>query len=153
MGLVIPSDVAELLEASSVGIWLATANAECVPQTTRAMGARVDGDVVWLFVPVEQATRALANLREGSQLAVTFCRIFDYRAVQVKGTLAEMRPCNDAERAVLQRYREQFTVASGEVGIPVEPVGRLAIWPSVALAISVRELYSQTPGPSAGAPL
>jgi hypothetical protein len=151
----IPADVAVLLEECTVAIWFATVDAACVPQTARAMGAKVDRDrcVVRLHVPVQQGMRALANIDAGSQIAVTFCRIFDYRAVQVKGTVASLRPCTDDDRPTILRYHERFTGASNEVGIPYEAAARLAYWPAVAVEIAVRELYSQTPGANAGARL
>jgi hypothetical protein len=152
---VIAADVADLLEAGNVAIWLAVASSECVPQTTRAMGARADRErsTVVLFVPVVQGARALAHIHDGSQIAITFCRILDYRAVQVKGVIGSIRPCTDDDRAIIERYHAAFTIASSQVGIPTDATTRLASWPSVALEVSVRELYSQTPGANAGARL
>jgi hypothetical protein len=151
----IPADVAALLEECTVAIWFATVSADLVPQTARSMGAKVERAerVVWLYVPIEQGMRALANVDTGSQIAVTFCRIFDYRAVQVKGTIRSMRTCTEEDRPRVLHYHERFTGASTEVGIPFEAAARLAHWPAIALEIAVRELYSQTPGANAGARL
>jgi hypothetical protein len=154
-GPIIAQDVAALLESGDVGIWVATASVECVPQTTRSMGARVDRErgLVQLFVEVDQSERVLANARPGAGIAATFVRIYDYRAVQVKGRVVSARPCRDEERPWTERYLAGFADANARVGMPRELVEALKIWPCAVIELEVLELFTQTPGPSAGARL
>jgi hypothetical protein len=154
-GIEISKDVVQLLQSGEVAIWLATTNRECVPQTTRSMGARVHGEgrMLSLFVPSEQAARVLANAAPGAKLAVTFVRITDYRAVQVKAEIRAVRPCGDDERHWPEQYREAFVVANIKVGMDRELIAQMTYWPNTVVEVAVRELYAQTPGPNAGAPL
>lgn len=151
---VIPDEVAAFVEGGDVAIWLAVADVEHVPQTTRSMGARVDRATgrLRLFLPAEQGARAIAVARVGATLAVTFVRIHDYRAVQVKGEIADIGACDDAEPGP-EQYRDAFTEASARVGVPRELTAQMVCRPCTTIGVIVRELYAQTPGPNAGARL
>lgn len=151
----ITEELAEFLESGDVAIWVATANAECVPQTTRSFGAHVDRarGLMWLFVLNVQGARVLANTRSGGLAAATFVRIYDYRAVQAKGEITSTHACNDDERRRIERYWNEFADANARVGMQRELILRHVYWPCTAVEISVRELFAQTPGPNAGAPL
>jgi hypothetical protein len=153
--VVIADEVVGFLEGSEIAIWLATANAECVPQTARSMGARVDREhgIVSLFVPTEQGARLLANCRGRANVAATIVRVTDYRALQIKGELVALHEGRDDERAWPQRYRERFADVSARVGLARELIMQLTYWPCMVLDVRVAELYAQTPGPHAGARL
>jgi hypothetical protein len=155
VGLEIAEDIAGLLESGDVATWIATASRECVPQTTRATGARVQRSPgkLWIYLPAEQSQRALANAREGAQLAATYVRIHDYRAVQVKGTIVRTWPCSDDERRWPEMYMERFIEANVRVGMERAAIEKLTYWPSVVVEIDVQDLYSQTPGQNAGSKL
>lgn len=151
----ITGDLAAFLESHGVAIWVAIASPECVPQTTRAVGARVDREsgTVRLFLPVEQSARALANVRRGATMAATFVKIDDYRAVQIKGEVVGQRPGDDADRRWAQAYRDGFLEANVRVGMAREVVSLLAYWPCACVEVVVREQFVQTPGPNAGSRL
>ena len=155
VGVEISEDIAALLECGDVGIWIATANRECMPQTTRSMGARVQRTPakVWLYVPLEQSHRVLSNARPGAKLSATFVRIYDYRAVQIKGDIVQTRPCTDDERQWPQKYLDRFADANVRVGMNRELIEKMVYWPAAVVEVDVRELYSQTPGQNAGAKL
>ncbi len=124
---------------------------QCVPQTTRAMGARVDRHrgTARLFVPTEQGARVLEDVRPGVALAATFVRIDDYRAVQIKGEIAGHRACDEDERQGVLAYRDGFAQACGRVGMPLGLAERLVYWPCACVEVAVGELFAQTPGPNA----
>lgn len=151
----IAEELAAFLESDRVAIWIAVASRQCVPQTTRAMGARVDrqSGTARLFVPTEQGARVLENVRPGVALAAAFVRIDDYRAVQIKGEIARHRACDEGERQGVLAYRDGFAQACGRVGMPLEPFERLVCWPCACVEVAVGELFAQTPGPNAGARL
>lgn len=148
----ITDDLAAFLESDEVAIWIALAGPECVPQTTRAVGARVERDkgTLRLFVPTQQSARALANARRGAAIAATFVKIDDYRAVQIKGEIVDHRPCDDDERRLARSYRDGFVEANVRVGMQREVVTLLAYWPCACIEVVVRERFVQTPGPNAG---
>jgi hypothetical protein len=147
-------DFAALAEGGDMAIWVAIADADCVPQTARSMGARVDREHgrVSVFVPDQQGARLLANARPGAILAATFVRIHDYRAVQVKGVIAAVRPCGDEDRRP-HEYRASFADASERVGMSRQVVAQLVCAPCTVVEVDVRDLFAQTPGPNAGARL
>ena len=104
-----------------------------------------------LYVPIEQAGKTFENLRENRRLAIFFVRVSDYRAVQVKGDLLEMRECEERQRARVTRYMGEFTEACVKVGVARDVMNALQYWPVMAVEMSVTDLFSQSPGPDAGA--
>ena len=82
--------------------------------------------------------------------AVTFSRPLTHYSIQVKGVASGVRPSTEADRVVQERYRAAYTEQLHAVGLPRAVAKRIAWWPSVAIDISVRDLFVQTPGPSAG---
>jgi hypothetical protein len=88
VGLAIPEDVVELVEGG-VAAWIATCDASRAPMTARVLGSRVGATrrTLTCYVPTEPSGRTLENLTTSSQIAVFYCRVFDYRAVQIKGEL------------------------------------------------------------------
>ena len=83
-------------------------------------------------------------------MAVTLVRPTDHRALQIKGIWLGERRTSDDDRAFLTRYRDEMLQEMGLVGVPRSRWRRLAWWPSVALRMEVRDVFVQTPGPSAG---
>jgi general stress protein 26 len=149
----ISSDVASLIE-SGAATWAATCDGEGNPEPARVMGTRVreDGRALTLYFPTDQSGRTLANLEKTRQIAVFFATQTSYRAVQVKGEVVAIRPSRAADRKAQEAYKQKFIELAVAVGVPHALVSRLAYWPSIAVDISVREIYEQTPGPKAGTP-
>ena len=87
-------------------------------------------------------------------IAVTGAEVHTLRSVQVKGTAHDLEPPTSAD---LERSRafcdEFFADVESADGIPRHLMDRLVPTDLVALTVDVAELYDQTPGPSAGAPL
>ena|SRR5688572_8285624 len=148
----VPEELVPFLE-TGVGGWLATCNKAGVPETTRVTGADVGRKKrsLTLYVPIEQAGKTFENLRENRRLAIFFVRVSDYRAVQVKGDLLEMRECEERQRARVTRYMGEFTEACVKVGVARDVMNALQYWPVMAVEMSVTDLFSQSPGPDAGA--
>jgi hypothetical protein len=92
----------------------------------------------------------LANLRDNGQMAIGLVRPTDHRALQLKGVWLGERRTTDADRAFLERYRDAMIQEMGLVGVPRSAWQRVAWWPTLALRMEVREVFVQTPGPSAG---
>jgi hypothetical protein len=144
-------DLAELIEGG-VGIVVGTRDAENVPDAARAWGCRVAPDcgTVTVWIPDDQFPKCLHNLRSNGRIAVTFARPVDYRAVQLKGRVTDIRPSTDTDASLIERYRQRFF--DNLVAIGIERDG-CELWASsgcTAVTFSVTELYQQTPGPGAG---
>jgi Pyridoxamine 5'-phosphate oxidase len=146
--------IAAFLE-QGLGIHLGTRNGQLEPTAAHVPAVLVDADRVHLtvFVPRVAAGRVLADLESNGQAAVVFGRPEDDRSCQVKGTFVSARDATDAERHVVERQWRGFMAQLELIGLPGEADRQWAIWPCVALRIRVRSLFSQTPGPDAGAPL
>jgi hypothetical protein len=147
----LPPELFALLDGPAV-LHLATRDAALQPTSTFAFGfdAGRDGREVTVFLPVALAPRALANLRDNGQMALSIVRPTDHRAVQLKGTWLGERRADESDRALVERQREVLTQELGLVGVPRALWRRLVWWPSLALRMEVREVFVQTPGPKAG---
>ena len=150
----IAADLEEFLE-SGVTMLVGTRDAGLVAEATRGLGARVhpDGKHLTIFVSEPLAGRTLDNVRDNGRIAVCFTRPIDHRSIQMKGTATEVRPIRPGEGALIDTYRGQVARALAIVGIPARLTMRLAHRPAWAITLEVRELFSQTPGPGAGAAL
>lgn len=150
----ISPELTELME-SGVSILVGTRDAKLRPECVRAVGARIHagGESLTVYLPEAVALRTLKNLDDNGQVAVTFSRPIDHRTIQVKGTCLGVRPAGEEDRLLQEDYlaalREQLQL----VGLPRVVTRRMRWWPSVAVRVSVRELFQQTPGPQAGARL
>jgi hypothetical protein len=152
-GAEIPEEIVSLVE-SGAAMWMATCDGEQRPEAVRVMGARIDKArrTLIAYVPDVQSGRTFENLSANPQVGVFFCRVTDYRAVQIKGKLVAKRPSDalDLERQV--RYSRDFAEACAKIGMSREVIARMTYWPSTAIEIRIGEFFLQTPGPEAGTP-
>ena len=144
-------DLYALLDGPSI-TYIATRDAALVPMSTIAFGLQHSDDdkEITLFLPVALSPPILANLRDNGQMTVSLVCPSDHRAIQIKGTWLGERRTGDDDRAFLSRYRDAMVQEMKSVGVPRSAWGRLAWWPTLALRMEVREVFVQTPGPSAG---
>lgn len=150
----ITPDLAAFLE-SGISIHAATRSARLVPDELRGVGARVEGggEELTVFFPDATSGTARANLADNGRIAVCFSRPIDHRSYQVKGRVVALRPADDADRQVVDRYRRALVEEYARVGVPPSIAWRIAVWPAHAVRFRVEGVYAQTPGPGAGAPL
>jgi hypothetical protein len=134
---------------------IATRNAQLEPSGARVTAIKVDadGEHVTVFLPAIAAPPLLADLRDNGQVAVVLARPIDERSCQVKGTFVESwTPTADEE--VFAREQFERALASVErVGIPRVGSAAWQMWPCVAVRFRAEALFTQTPGPNAGARL
>ena len=138
--------------ASPVMIIVGTCDAANRPAIGRAVGATVDADagIVDLVVSAWQWPATVANLRNGSRVAVTFARPSDYVSYQAKG-VGSVRPVQAADLDCARRYMAAIRDVLAGLGLD----RRLAApWLSAREAAVVRvevdAVYVQTPGARAG---
>jgi hypothetical protein len=151
---VISYELAAFVE-SGVTILVGTRDAACRPEGARGFGAVVapGRTELTVFVAAANGERTIANARANGRVAVCFTRIVDHRSMQLKGGALEVRDARPDERALVERYRDRLVEIMGEVGVPPRIVLRLNRWPALALRMRIEEVFVQTPGPGAGAPL
>lgn len=154
MNALLPPEVARFLE-SGVSVLVGTRDASLVPEALRAVGARVEagGAELTVFLPARTSARTVANLRDNGRIAVCFSRPIDHRSLQVKGRVLSLRGGDAVDRAAVERYVEALAACWQEIGVPATVTRRLGRWPALAARFRVEEVYVQTPGPGAGAPL
>jgi pyridoxamine 5'-phosphate oxidase-like protein len=148
----ISEELAGFLESGN-SIHIATRDRRMVPYGVRMWAVKVDDDRVHLtgFVPAKTARRVVANLRSNSQVSFGFARPTDNRACQLKGVFVSSRPGTPRDRPIVKRQVEAFTRELRTIGIPESVTRGWLTWPCVAVKIRVTDLFSQTPGPGAGA--
>jgi hypothetical protein len=140
---------------SGISVLVGTRDAHLVPESTRGVGVRVEagGAEITVFLAEATSARALANLRDNGRIAVCFSRAIDHRSIQVKGPVISIRDGDAADRADVERWIEALARGWQEIGIPLAVSRRLARWPARAVRLRIEEVFVQTPGPGAGAPL
>lgn len=138
-----------------LGINLGTRDAALEPHASYVPAARVEpgGTHHTVFVPEVGAAEVLADLADNGQAALVFARPEDDRACQVKGVFEAAAPAGDADRAFIEAQYAGFMRQLEIIGAAGEHLRTWTTWPCVAVRVRVTALFSQTPGPDAGAPL
>jgi len=137
---------------SGVGTMVGISDADLVPALTRGFALRVtaDGESLEVFIGRAQSAPVLARLWPGGLLAVTLASPVDYRAMQIKGTVLQWQAAEATDDVWVNRYWELFEKAVGRVGITPAQCARLRCRDLVRITVAPRDLFRQTPGPSAG---
>ena len=150
----IDPQLAAFLEGS-VAIHFASRNEQLEPHGARVVAVKVDADGshITAYLPKVAAATVLADLASNRQGAIGFGRPTDDRACQVKGEFVESRPATARERGMITRQWDALLDNLGQIGIPPQVSEAWPLWPCVAVRMRVTALFSQTPGPGAGAPL
>ena len=142
-----------LKEGASVIV--GTADADGVPATCRgiALSVRGEGDTLIVHLPAATAHETLANIATTRRIAVVASHPLSHRTVQVKGVTRGVRLAAPSEEAFVRSRWEAFAAVLAEIGVPRRVTHRMAHWPAFAVEMSIEEIFDQTPGPNAGAPL
>lgn len=150
----IDAELARFLQ-QGLAINIGTRNAHLEPSAAYAPAARVesDGRHLVVYVPVVGATAVLSDLADNGQAALVFARPEDDRACQVKGEFVSAHPATNEEHELVLAQWSAFMKQLEIIGSPGESTRSWIIWPAVAIRLRVTALFSQTPGPDAGAPL
>jgi hypothetical protein len=140
---------------SGVATVVATRDDDLGPEIARSWGPEVaaDGASVTLCVPAPAGSKTLANLEGNGAITATFVVPTTYRAVQLKGTMLDMREPTPEQLAQVEEHIAAFIEQVEQIGVTRKQVRQLVEPEFVAVTFAVRELYDQTPGPSAGSRL
>jgi hypothetical protein len=138
---------------SGVAVTVATRDDGLRPEVVRAWGPAVtaDGSLLTLCVPAPPGSRTRSNLEANGETAVLFVSPVDYRALQVKGRAVSLSEPTPEQLGLVEEHVLAFAENAQHLGSElsqirnfVQPVGHLAV------TVSVREVYNQTPGRNAG---
>jgi hypothetical protein len=144
-----PEQIAFLEGPNSLVI--ATQDGNLVPEVTRAVALRCQGsDQVVVWLPARIATRAVANLKHETRIAVGVSRPSSHKSLQLKGRVLRVAEAATEAQANLERAFEAFIQEAGTVGLPARLLHPVVRWPVVEVTVEVMEIYDQTPGPGAG---
>jgi hypothetical protein len=144
----------EFLE-QGLAIHIGTRNARMEPNGCRVTAVRVEdqGRQLIAYLPKAATPAVLADLRDNGQAALSFARPADDRAVQVKGQFIDVRDAEETEQVLVLGQLQGLLRQLEMVGIPAEASSTWKLWPCIAVRIRVTAIFSQTPGPDAGAVL
>lgn len=145
----------EFLE-QGLAIHLGTRNAALKPNGCRVTAVRVEeeGRHLVCYVPSAISPTVLDDLRASRQAAVSFARPTDDRAVQVKGEFVSVREADPSEESFALGQWQGLLTQLDVIGLrPLTSTSSWMMWPCHAITIRVTEIFSQTPGPEAGAVL
>lgn len=142
---------------SGVSVTLAAPGLNGWPAAGIGVGCRVapDGTMRVLLSAVENAA-LLQAIRAGAALAVTFTTAPDHRAFQVKAPGATILPACSDDLPEMDRQIAVFIDELVELGFPPDLArGYAAFDPAQMIAVEFRpdRVFTQTPGPGAGAEL
>jgi hypothetical protein len=145
----------EFLE-QGLAIHLGTRNASLRPNGCRVTAVRVEdrGRQLVAYLPTAATPAVLEDLRSNGQAAVSFARPTDDRAVQVKGEFISVRDVDPSEEAFVMGQWRSLVGELDMIGLAaLTSTNTWLMWPCVAVTIRVTAVFSQTPGPEAGAVL
>jgi hypothetical protein len=145
----------EFLE-HGLAIHIGTRDAAMRPNGCRVTAVRVEdqGRRLVAFLPKAATAAVLDDLRSNGQAALSFARPTDDRAVQVKGQFISARDADASEEAfVLGQWRSLIAELDAIGLAALTSTNTWLMWPCVAVTIRVTAIFSQTPGPEAGAVL
>lgn len=156
----IDDELAAFLECAGSQI-VGTVDAAGVPTASRAWDVQVVGDHSAVRVQLD-VTDAITidNVDAGRSVAITVTDVFTLRSVQVKGSVqvegrgTRVGPPTADDFVHGERYRAGFLANVVEVEqVPEALPRRMLPTTFVTFEMTIDEVYDQTPGPTAGAPL
>jgi hypothetical protein len=119
-----------------------------------AVRVEAQGQHLVAFIPTAASPAVLEDLRTNGQAAVSLARPTDDRAVQVKGEFVSVRDADESDGAFVLGQWQSLLAELDKIGLAqLTSTSTWLMWPCVAVTLRVTTVYSQTPGPEAGAVL
>jgi hypothetical protein len=94
-----------------------------------------------------------SNLLSNGAIALTMSHPANYRGIQAKGRVRAVSEPTAEQIERVQAHVASFAALVEPLGLSEEQLRRLLVPDLMAVTFAVNELYDQTPGPKAGAPL
>jgi hypothetical protein len=146
-------ETAAFVEGGSALI-IGTVASDGMPHAGRAWGADVlDGERLRLLLDADD-TVTIDNVARGGNIAVTATSVRTFRSIQIKGRVLGLQPSTHGDGERVGRYCNAFFGDIVEMdGTARTLLERLVPSQVVVCEMAVAELFDQTPGPGAGAPI
>lgn len=137
---------------------VASRDANHHPSLMRAVGTDVtpQGERVTVYLNRLAARQVLADLEATGQIAVVFSEPSSHRTLQLKASRVQMRPAEDGDAAILQRYLRGMEWQLHQIGFAPRQTRTMLshrLSDVVAVSFAPELAFDQTPGPKAGARL
>jgi len=134
---------------------VATRDAQMRPALARGWGLTVSdsGDAMTLCVGLPPASTVLENLTANGAIAVNCSSPSTYRSVQVKGVVTRLADPTAEQLEVVEAHVVAFSTAVEANGLPPDSGHDFLEDELIAVTMTPRDLFDQTPGPNAGARL
>jgi len=133
------------------GMSMGTRDSNMVPEYTRVLGAWItDSGTLKVQIAKIPADRALSNLDDNGQIAITMANPPSFECYQLKGKFLGYSDSTEEDRERLNRYLEIFDVEVQGLGVPAGAIFSWPNSPSVVIEIEVQEIFDQTPKIGAG---
>lgn len=147
----IEEPVRQLILAGSATV-VATRDDELRPSVARGWGVGVSegGERLTLCVGAPPGSAMRANLESTGEIAITCSRPTTYRTVQVKGRVESTGSPSADQLAAVEAQVAAFSAEAVQLGLPPNAGSLLLDEELLAVTVVPREVYDQTPGPSAG---
>jgi hypothetical protein len=148
------AETKEFLE-SGCALIVASVSSDGEPFASRGWGLDVVDDQGNVRVLLEATDdRAIDNLQATGSIAITATNVPTLHSMQLKGRCHAIEPATVGDRARADRFCDSFfTDIETTEGTARWKLERLHPGELVVCAVTVDELYDQTPGPGAGASL
>ncbi len=148
----IPGIILEFLNRASVAM-ASTRDSSRVPHLHHVSAWEVSQDAMEItcFIPSKFNGNLLSSLEDNGQFTLTVEQIGPHETYQFKGDYIDSRPFDETDQSIYEDCRERFVSAClPRFGISEDVLRRYISKPGIAVRFKVRELFVQTPGPSAG---
>lgn len=135
-----------------LSILVGTVGADGEPSCSRGLALTGNEDLsrLTLYLSVNSAQQAIANVATSRRLAVVASNPLDHSTVQFKGWSQTVRLAREDEAALITARLAGFAERLAMIGLPEEVTARVSHWPAFAIEMSVEAVYDQTPGLKAG---
>jgi hypothetical protein len=131
---------------------VATRNAALEPHATRACGLRVLGrDRIAVMLPRATSAQTIANLEQNGEIAVGVGCPWNYRCFQLKGRSVGVTEATAEDVALCEQQMRAFANGVAVFGYTRAQARNLWLFDNWRVEVLVTSVYSQTPGPGAGA--
>lgn len=133
---------------------VAARDAQNRPAVARGLGCRVSDDrrKLTVYLSTTHSAQVLQRLRVNDLIAVAVTRPKTHETLQLKGTVLDIVPLSDDDRAAMTAYQDSFVDELAQIGYRTEFTRTLLAGSEdcVAVVFEPTEMFNQTPGPKAG---
>jgi len=151
-------DIIDFIESGEVSIYVAACSAQLRPSATRAFSCRVSRETgsVTTWVSEPAAPGLLADISGNGRLALVVSNIETCETLQLKAVDAEVAVPDPSDRDRIAGYHQAFIEQAAGMRYPEAMLRSMMQYRFDRLAAIVftpSEVFAQTPGPGAGAPV